>query len=198
MATVAAIATRSLKALELVIGGDAAATEDQSVAESYVLDTLRQLPEIIAGREYFDLTTPTDMTVHDDMRLLVTSASVTITCPDAPQDAARFAIIPMNGNVTLAPNARLLEGASSNVTVSSASEWMYRADLGDWRAVTTLTNASNNPYPDWAEQSIVFIAAEAMAPAFSVQLTEQMGALVNEAKAKLLARFGRPRVRQTA
>lgn len=193
MTKVSVLATRSLRFLGVVVGGDTPETEDQSIAETELLDLLKLLPEYGAGREYRELETSVGVTVESDVRLIATVSGIVITTPENPKDGSRFMIIPVAGAVSVVPEGRKIQGSSSTITVTSPSQWVYRADLGDWLLVTGLTNASDSPYPDWVDGPLVKLNAGEIAPIFAMSLTSDQYRKIEDARMLLAAHYSRPR-----
>ncbi len=162
-----------------------------------MIDTLLVLYETYAGREYFETNMNVDPTLENDIRAMVATSGVTLTCPVTPVEGARFSVIPMGVTVTVAPNGRLLEGATSNVSVTSATEWIYRADTGNWVKMTELTGSTEIPFAGWMDGPLHILVGQHAAPAFEVDLSSRAEA-IKEGRGTIMTRIGRPRQRQDA
>lgn len=195
MTTLGELAIRTAEFIGIRRNGSTLTADDSSVIVKAISDTLTMLMETYAGREFYDTQVSSSMTLEDDMRAIVTTSGLTLTCPATPQDGARFAIVPVGTTVTIAPNQRLLQGLSGNVAVGAATEWIYRADLGDWIAVPEFLSTATIPYAPWADGPLHMIAGERVAPTFGRTAPE---APVAEAKALISARYGRPRAYRDA
>lgn len=88
-------------------------------------------------------------------RLIVNvNSPQTIFMPLQPDNGARIALVDVLGNlstypITLDGNGRNVEGAPQLVlnTDGLNKAWLYRADLANWVAETTLTIGDDMPYP---------------------------------------------------
>lgn len=88
-------------------------------------------------------------------RLVInTDSAKTLYLPPNPKDGARVGVIDASGNfatynITLNGNSRMIESSATKTlsTNSLVREWFYRADLGSWERVATLTGSSESPFP---------------------------------------------------
>lgn len=87
---------------------------------------------------------------------IVGSAAVTLTLPLNPRAGARVGFADGNvglsgNNLTVARNGRLLEGAASNLTISTNSttrSWFHRPDTANWVKETDLLITDSPFFPD--------------------------------------------------
>jgi len=93
--------------------------------------------------------------VPSNVRLLVRSGQPkTIYLPPNPRDGARVAVVDGSGNfntnnLTVDANGRKIAGAGSVVldTDNEIKEWFYRADLGEWKEVSSFDVGDDSPFP---------------------------------------------------
>lgn len=196
MATVNDLAVKALRELYLLEGGAIPDASSGAVAVDAVLAILAQLPEIGGGRDMDDRSVERSCTAREDERILCQAVSLTVTTPCDPREWARLAVVPVaGGTVTVSPYKRLLEGALASIPITTATTWYYRSSDANWVKVTSLTEASDSPYPDWCDLFIVHLAAEEMAATFGVDIDPALAVKIESSKGKLRARFGRPRDR---
>lgn len=115
----------------------------------------------------------------------ITSAK-TIYFPATPNDGARMSYIDVGatGLVTLDGNGRLIEGSttlSGAVAVPpetagelSGRKWFYRADLGNWLRITSLTESSEVPLPEEFDDLLVTGLAIRLAPRFGIKIDDSI------------------------
>lgn len=194
MSTVLDLATRVLSTIGALDVGEAAVAEDISIAKSRVMSALDRITNGgEGGRGFSDVDAAIDSVAGIWERVICSSASIVIKSPLAPPDMAHFAVVPLAGDVTVSPNARLVSGASGDQTVNTATTWAYRADIADWVVVSNLTEASTIPYAPWVDDCIVAHASEEVAPLFEIQLSREKVNWIAMEKEKLRERliFGR-------
>lgn len=95
------------------------------------------------------------------------TAAQTVYLPCAPEDGARIGVQDLQGNfatypLTIDGNGRTIEGAQSLVLNTNGANaiWFYRADLGDWKRVSSLAAGDDFPFP--SEFDDLFIVRLAM------------------------------------
>lgn len=85
------------------------------------------------------------------------TAAVTLTAPLRPRNGSRFGIVDVSANfvtynATIARNSQLLEGAASNLTLSTNGAqrvWFFDSDTGNWVREADLASVDTvPPYPD--------------------------------------------------
>lgn len=106
--------------------------------------------------------------------------ATTINLHPDPEDGSRVAVVDASGNLstynlTLNGNGRKIDGASSAVlaTNSLKKEWFYRADQGNWTAITDLTLNDQFPFPLEFEDMFVIGLATRLNPRNGVAIDEQ-------------------------
>lgn len=113
-----------------------------------------------------------------------------------PYDGARFSVIDARGNfatypLTITAETRKIEGAKSvvlNVNNTNTS-WFYRADLGEWVKVTSLTLDDQSPFPSQFDDYFVIKLATRLHPRYLVQTAQETMMHFNELKKKFTTRY---------
>lgn len=125
------------------------------------------------------------------------SSAQTINAPWKPQDGSRFGVQDISSNfatynLTIKPNGRLIEGSTSNIVLNTDDimrEWFYRADLGDWKRVTSLTAADQMPYPEEFDDLFVIMLAMRLATRNSQQISQESIAAMERSRDQFRARY---------
>jgi hypothetical protein len=154
------------------------------------------LKELSIGGE-FDDTMFTTQWVPDNVRLMLNlSAARTLSLDPYPRNGQRVAIVDIGSNLgtynlTLDPNGRLIEGASTLVLATDdlVRQWMYRSDTGNWARIATLTTADQMPFPSEFDDYFVTMLAMRLSPRYGQEMpTESLRAL-SRSRNLLRARF---------
>lgn len=107
--------------------------------------------------EDYDFETEIDsIFVPSNARLNVyLDAAKTVYLNPMPNDGERFSVIDVAGNFatynfTVNGNGRNIEGAATTVlsTDGDTKSWMYRADLGEWVLIETVSENDQSPFPE--------------------------------------------------
>jgi hypothetical protein len=103
----------------------------------------------------------------------------TIYLPASPSDGARLAYVDVGstGNITIDGNGRKIEGAMSATGTPAemnGRKWLYRADLGDWIRLKTLTANDAVPLPPEFDDLLVTGLAIRLAPRFSAEISPSL------------------------
>jgi hypothetical protein len=118
--------------------------------------------------------------------------------PPQPSDGSRMAIIDPNGLLAAAPvtvhgNGRTVQGAETQVIDTDGAEliWFYRAELGDWVLLSTLTGAADEDFPFPSEFDDYFITTLAgrVNPRYGRALSEETVVALTRTLGKLRARY---------
>lgn len=96
-----------------------------------------------------------DWFLPGDARLTLNlSEPVTVYLNPVPEDGQRFAVQDEAGNLsttslTVSGNGRKIDGAPEKVfsTDGENSSYVYRADIGEWKVVSPLTETDDFPFP---------------------------------------------------
>lgn len=202
MTTLTALAERSLRIMGVVAGSETPEAEDSALAVDTLIALMAELPEYGAGRKLREADVAESVTADEDERLICSLGGITITLPALPADGARVAVVDVNAsfaasNVTLARNNRKIAGTASNATLTTGGTWVYRADLADWKLVSTLVGASQSPYPESLDLAISHVLIPRIRTSFLVPLDPKLEADIARYEEILKARYTRPRSRDT-
>jgi hypothetical protein len=142
-------------------------------------------------------------------RIIFGGVAQTIYFPEQPNDGARMAIVQgsgagdtgtagavltVNGNsrtITKAATTTFTFAALPNPTVGV--EYLYRADLGDWRLVGDMLMTAECPFPKTYDDLWICALAIRLAPRYSKAVMPETTALFKSTLSKLKAKY-----RQTA
>jgi hypothetical protein len=157
-----------------------------------------QLRELNVGGDY-DQSEYLSPYVPDNVRLVLNlTAARTVTLSPKPYDGQRFAILDTSGNLatynlTIDGNGRNIEG-SSTLTVSTSStakQWMYRADTGNWVVIEALDSSDEMPFPVEFDDYFVLMLAYRINPRYGQELTTESGDRLRNMRSRIRARYGR-------
>lgn len=132
-----------------------------------------------------------------NVRLICNLAgSITIWLPVQPDDGARIAVQDLQGNfasnnLVLMGNGRTIEGAQS-VTLDEDGanrEWFFRADLGDWRRVTSLDLDAEFPFPVEFDDMFITLLAMRLNPRYGRALSEESKSALSRSRGQFQARY---------
>jgi hypothetical protein len=115
--------------------------------------------------------------------------------PD-PDDGTRFALIDVAGSLAAFPlvihgNGRTFEGQPS-ITINTAfadSEWLYRADTGNWSKSSPLTLTDEFPFPQDFDDYFIATLSMRLNPSFGVAVESQTIETLRNGKSQLRARY---------
>jgi hypothetical protein len=127
----------------------------------------------------FDFTTPNYVPLNARLMVNISAAAQLNLHPD-PEDGSRVAVVDVAGNfnifnLTLRGNGRGVDTATTAVlkTASLNKEWFYRADLGNWVAITNLGLNDVLPFPLEFEDLFVIGLATRLNPRNGVAIDNQ-------------------------
>lgn len=136
------------------------------------------------------------------------SAAMTVTLPEGSQwrpvrDGFRVAIVDASGaaatnNITLARNGWKIAGSAANATISTNNasvDYMFRADLGDWKLAADLAAGDDLPFPTTFDEGIAAILGSMLAPSYGVQLAPEQAQFARMTKSQIYARYCRAPMR---
>lgn len=197
MATANDIIARALKLLGVGADGEpisASDAVDGLVALNALLDSL---PANGVGSPLTPINVSEGHDSSGNEALFVASGGVRITLPEMPIDGMRVQVVDVGGAfgvapVTLERNGRLLEGAANNATLSDVGlnrTWLYRADLGDWRRIGSLTATAQIPYPSRFDEAIAAQLAAKLAPTYSVPVTGDLAEMIASGRQAMAAAY---------
>jgi len=134
---------------------------------------------------------------HTNVRLVVHhDEAETVTLPAYPDDGARLAIIDVGRNLstyplTLDADGRRIEDATSLVldTDGEARSWLYRAELGNWIRVDSLTVDSELPFPAEFDDAFITMLALRLNPRYGRAIAQETLVAMERAISLLRARY---------
>lgn len=113
-----------------------------------------------------------------------------------PQDGSRLGVIDASANfatynLTLNGNGRTVDGATTDVlsTNSQSIQYFYRADLGDWKVITTLATTDQMPFPEEFDDLFVIMLAMRLNPRNSQPLSKESAAAMERSRGQFRARY---------
>ena len=132
-----------------------------------------------------------------NVRLVAASAEAeTVYLSAQPYDGSRVALIDPSGRLAAAPvtvdgNGRTVEGAASQLVNTNGAQriWMYRADTGNWTAITPLTYQSEMPFPAEFDDYFITQLAMRLNPRYGRSMTEESVAAHSRSLSMLRARY---------
>lgn len=143
-------------------------------------------------------------TVKPNSRLLCKlTAGLTVTLDPLPQDGQRFSAVDAKANfgtynLTVNPNGRKIEASTANLvlsTNSTAKQWIYRSDLGDWVILDTLTTGSEMPFPADFDDYFKILLAMRINPRYGKTLDAQSKARMDQQELQFVNRYTQSRLR---
>lgn len=157
MTTVAALIERACRSTGVCPEAQPVTAYQSEVGVDAFNEIIDSLPALGVGDVLTTKRVTSAYTVQSPSILhVIATAALTITLPKEPKDGYRVKVVDVaanfaTNNVTIARNGWQIAGAASDVTLSTngqTKEYMFRADLGDWKDITRpLTAASTVPFP---------------------------------------------------
>lgn len=138
-----------------------------------------------------------DWVVPRNIRLNVNlTAALTVYLNPMPNDGCRFAVSDAVNTLgtyplTVMGNGRFIEGAATLVlnTPGTETEWVFRADTGNWQKVTPLLLADTFPFPEEFDDFFIVLLALKINPSNGLQLDPQSQQTMMRARTQLRARY---------
>lgn len=114
----------------------------------------------------------------------------------APQDGTRLGVVDASGNfatypLTLAGNGRKIEGLDQ-VTLNedgTRRDWVYRADLGEWKRVTPIEPDGDWPWPDDFDDMFICMLAMRLNPRYGQSIGQDSIAALERSRGQFKARY---------
>lgn len=133
----------------------------------------------------------------ENVNLLVNlSEAKTVYLPPNPRDGARLAIADISGNfntrnLTVNANGRKIENAATVVlnTANVTAEWFFRADLGNWVRVSTLTLDDESPFPAQFDDFWTTSLALRLNPRYGESISPETAETLRRARSQFRARY---------
>lgn len=133
-------------------------------------------------------------------RIVFGGVSATLYLPEQPDDGSRMAVVQGSGAgddgtagsiLTLNGNGRTIEGANTLELTDpiTPKQWLYRADLGDWIAVTTLAIGDELPFPDDLDDLWICMLAIRLSPRYGKAVQDGTSSTAVRMMKKLKAKY---------
>jgi hypothetical protein len=144
-----------------------------------------------------DVALDVEWYIPSNTRLVLNlQAPATVYLSPEPDDGDRFAIQDVSNNLstynlTVYGNGRKIGGAGSVVFSTSGqnAEYMFRADLGNWIAVTPLTGVDLWPFPQEFDDMFVISLAARLNPRNDTDTTAESVAILKKVTNAFKARY---------
>ena len=144
------------------------------------------------------LIVPNNQFPAKNCRIVWDGSPQTVYFPETPIDGARMAFVQASGagrtgaagNLTLDGNGRTIEGANTYVSAGVTSRaWIYRSDLADWRALTTMLLTDTIPFPMELDDLWIVATAIRLAPRYGKQTMPETALTQKRMMATLKTRY---------
>lgn len=113
-----------------------------------------------------------------------------------PQDGSRMAIIDPYGRlstvpVTLNANGRSIEGVEEILlnTNGLSRQWFYRADTGNWTAISDVTETDQMPFPAEYDMMFGIMLALRLSPRYGRQMPAESATVLQQKRREFVARY---------
>lgn len=123
-------------------------------------------------------------------------ADTTLYLPQSPDDGARIELVNIGGatgfNLTLDANGRFVRGALTSTDTDvlwNGVRLLYRADLSDWTAVTTLAATDSSPFPEFYDDLLAIGTFIRLAPRYGKSITPELNETFTRLMKKMKAQF---------
>lgn len=123
-------------------------------------------------------------------------AAQTLYLNPKPQDGSRLAIVDASANfatynLTLSGNGAKVDGGTTDVlsTDSQSIQYFYRADLGDWKVITTLATSDEMPFPEEFDDLFIILLATRLNPRNSQPLSQESLMMMERSREQFRARY---------
>lgn len=141
----------------------------------------------------FDQTVAGATTLYGGNVRLTCTTTCTVTLPAAPRDGWRVVVayLVAGQTLTLARNGKLIGGAAANVTPATGAEYLYRADLADWRSPLVAALSDVVPWPDEHLRGLAAMLALEMQPAVGLPVKMDTRTLAASTERQMVGRYHR-------
>jgi hypothetical protein len=150
-----------------------------------------------SGWPWYENFPEPDWFVPENSRLMCNlTGSGEVFLHPTPDDGSRLSVIDVGQNLstfplTLNANGRRIEGQPSVVLNNDGynAEWLYRADLGEWRLVSPLTLPADFPFPEEFDFYFITLLAMALNPAYGVTMDPQTQLMMVRSRSQIRSRY---------
>lgn len=160
---------------------------------------LDSLPNRGVGEVLQSVRADSDMTIcRPSIVHVIASSGLTLTLPKNPADGFRVQIVDVGTNfatnpVTVERNGWLIAGAASSATLNTNGqnvEYFFRAELGDWKALTRpLAQGADIPYPAAHDGDFTALLVVEIADLIGKDLTGSLVARAESALTRLQGQY---------
>lgn len=124
------------------------------------------------------------------------SSAQTLYLNPLPQDGSRMAVIDASGNfatynLTLNGNGRKVDGTTTDVlsTNSQSIQYFYRADLGDWKVISSLASSDEMPFPVEFDDMFVIMLAMRLVHRNAQKVSQESVLMMERSREQFRARY---------
>lgn len=163
-------------------------------------DAGQELSPLNVGGPYNDAEIAANFIPENAQLVLNLTSAQSLRLHPRPYDGQRVAVADVGQNLstynlTLDGNGRTIEGAATKVlsTDGSALQWLYRADLGDWKAIGALALSDALPFPIEFDDYFRALLAARLNPRYGQELQQGSAMWFDEMQRRFEARYRRPR-----
>jgi hypothetical protein len=144
-------------------------------------------------REYTNSWVPADTRIICNL-----DAAVSLRLHPKPYNGQRISVVDAGSNfatynLTLDGNGRNIEGAATLVlsTDDTSSQWMYRADTGNWVKIETLETTDEMPFPSEFDEYFSTMLAMRLVPSYGQTLSTESREMLKRYRGLLQSRYTR-------
>lgn len=123
-------------------------------------------------------------------------AALKVYFPEQPDDGSRMSLVvgalaDLSQVLTLDGNSRTIEGAPTQAqpTPPTNKEWLYRADVADWRIVEDMAIDDECPFPNEHDDLWICLLSIRLAPRYNKAIMPETQAIAKVALARLKAKY---------
>jgi hypothetical protein len=133
---------------------------------------------------------------HNTRLMLNVDGEVLVGLQPKPYEGMRVALVDIAGNLSAYPftidgNGRNIEGDDLLVVSenNASMQWMYRADIGNWVRITSLTLEDQMPFPEDFDDYFVGMLALRLSPRYGQMLPQETVDILKRSRQQLRARY---------
>lgn len=143
-------------------------------------------------------------TVPPNARLVCgLTESTTLALDPQPQDGQRFSAVDAlkvfaSAPLVVDPNGRKIEGEPSPKVVSeenAAYQWLYRADVADWKLIDPLGLEDEFPFPTDFDDYFIISLAMRLNPRYGQSLAPESATRLEQQRQQFIVRYSQTRLR---
>lgn len=192
-----------IKAAMRINGTIAAGDEPEASDAQDSLDAFNRMVRSMFGTVIGPRVSPAgaiiNLTGISGRTYVVGSQTITITLPYNPRSGARVGVADGNAAlatypVTIARNGRLLEGAASNITLSTngaTRSWFFRGDTGNWERERDLVLTDTPYFPEELNARLPWMLAFMLMSEFGAEIRPDVAQMATEGRQHFNRVYGR-------